>query len=42
MYKLIEVKMQVTEPFSPLAALMEQNNKMISLSKEIRLHADTT
>jgi hypothetical protein len=32
MYKLIEVKMQVTEPFSPLAALMEQNNNIVIIS----------
>jgi hypothetical protein len=32
MYKLIEAKMQVTEPFSPLAALMEQNNNIVIIS----------
>jgi hypothetical protein len=32
MYKLIAVKMQVTEPFSPLAALMEQNNNIVIIS----------
>jgi hypothetical protein len=29
MYKLIEVKMLLTEPFSPIAAIMEQNNNIL-------------
>jgi hypothetical protein len=33
MYKLIEVKMLLTEPFSPIAAIMEQNINNINLLK---------